>query len=103
MKPLVGGVRVRENMVKLPAWDPTFVWYAKGVAAMRARALKDPLSWRFQAAIHGYAKAEDPFPHPANALPTAAIRVRVASSHNAPSTPAANAASAVRPSAAAAS
>jgi len=76
MKPLVGGVRVRENMVKLPAWDPTFVWYAKGVAAMRARALKDPLSWRFQAAIHGYAKAEDPFPHPANALPTAAIRNR---------------------------
>src|SRR5688572_30648056 len=29
------------------------LWYAKGVAAMQARALDDPSSWWFFAAIHG--------------------------------------------------
>lgn len=33
--------------------DPTILWYARGVAAMKARALAEPTSWRFFAAIHG--------------------------------------------------
>ncbi|HEX2092612.1 MAG TPA: tyrosinase family protein [Longimicrobiaceae bacterium] len=33
--------------------NPTILWYARGVAAMQARALADPTSWRFYAAIHG--------------------------------------------------
>ncbi|HEX8692908.1 MAG TPA: tyrosinase family protein [Longimicrobium sp.] len=33
--------------------DPTLLWYARGVAAMKARKLADPTSWRFYAAIHG--------------------------------------------------
>jgi tyrosinase len=34
--------------------DPTLLWYARGVAALKARPLADPVSWRFYAAIHGF-------------------------------------------------
>lgn len=34
--------------------DPTLLWYARGVKAMNARKLADPLAWRFFAAIHGF-------------------------------------------------
>lgn len=34
--------------------DPTILWYARGIAAMKARPLADPTSWRFYAAIHGF-------------------------------------------------
>jgi tyrosinase len=34
-------------------WADPVLWYAKGVAALQARALDDPTSWRFLAAIHG--------------------------------------------------
>jgi tyrosinase len=34
--------------------DPTILWYARGVAAMKARALAEPTSWRFYAGIHGF-------------------------------------------------
>jgi tyrosinase len=44
------------------------LWYAKGVGAMQARALDDPASWWFFAAIHGeYVTAKslaDPFAFP---------------------------------------
>lgn len=33
--------------------NPDLLWYAKGVRAMQARALDDPTSWWFFAAIHG--------------------------------------------------
>lgn len=36
--------------------DPTLLWYARGVAAMNARPITDPTSWRFFAAIHGIDK-----------------------------------------------
>jgi tyrosinase len=36
--------------------NQTILWYARGVAAMKARKLADPLSWRFYAAIHGLSK-----------------------------------------------
>ena len=34
--------------------DPTILWYARGVAAMKARPLADPTSWRFFGGIHGF-------------------------------------------------
>lgn len=34
-------------------WADPILWYARGVGAMRSRALDDPLSWRFYAAMHG--------------------------------------------------
>jgi len=37
-------------------WAPPILWYARGVAAMRARPLAEPTSWRFYAAIHGFDK-----------------------------------------------
>jgi tyrosinase len=33
--------------------DASLLWYARGVKAMKARALADPTSWRFYAAMHG--------------------------------------------------
>jgi tyrosinase len=33
--------------------NPDLLWYAKGVASMQARAISDPASWWFFAAIHG--------------------------------------------------
>jgi tyrosinase len=33
--------------------NPDLLWYAKGVAVMQSRALNDPTSWWFFAAIHG--------------------------------------------------
>ena len=34
-------------------WADPLLWYARGVAAMSARALADATSWRFYGAIHG--------------------------------------------------
>ncbi|MDR9899904.1 tyrosinase family protein [Aetokthonos hydrillicola Thurmond2011] len=33
--------------------DPILFWYAKGVGNLKQRAIADPTSWRFLAAIHG--------------------------------------------------
>jgi tyrosinase len=33
--------------------NPVLLWYARGVKALKARALDDPTSWRFFGAIHG--------------------------------------------------
>lgn len=33
--------------------DPILYWYAKGVGALKQRAIDEPISWRFLAAIHG--------------------------------------------------
>jgi tyrosinase len=48
------------NYVRNNAWNkggnltnPDLLWYAKGVGKMMSRALKDPASWWFYAAIHG--------------------------------------------------
>lgn len=37
--------------------DPTLLWYARGVKAMNARKLADPLGWRFYGGIHGFDRA----------------------------------------------
>lgn len=45
---------VRRNVYELGStWADDILWYARGVAAMKARALDDPTSWRFYGAIHG--------------------------------------------------
>lgn len=53
-------------------WAEPVLWYARGVRAMKARALNEPTAWGFYAAIHGidaslweqlgYLKASDPKP-----------------------------------------
>lgn len=45
---------VRRNVWELGGdWADPILWYARGVADMKARALADPNGWRFYGAIHG--------------------------------------------------
>lgn len=66
----------RENVWELGGeWADPILWYARGVSAMKARALAEPISWRFYGAMHGidptlwkalgYLSASDPLPTPA--------------------------------------
>jgi len=41
-------------------WPEALAWYARAVRAMQDRPLSDPLSWRYQAAIHGLANTPPP-------------------------------------------
>src|SRR5215469_1725881 len=63
-------VRVRRDVWKLATWDPIILWYAKGIAEMQKRLIADPTSWRYQAAIHDYQRADDPFANSSDKLPT---------------------------------
>ena len=46
---------VRRNVWELGGdWADEVLWYARGVAAMQSRALAEPTSWRFYAAMHGF-------------------------------------------------
>ena len=46
---------MRKNIWELGGhWAEPILWYARGVKAMKARALSDPTGWRFYAAIHGF-------------------------------------------------
>ena len=45
----------RKNVWELGGdWADPILWYARGVKAMKARALKEPTAWRFYGAIHGF-------------------------------------------------
>jgi tyrosinase len=69
-------VRTRRDAWKLDEWDPTLLWYAKAVAEMQTRALNDPTSWRYQAAIHEFVPGEDPNEDPGDVFPTPAEQQR---------------------------
>jgi tyrosinase len=71
----IAPVRVRKDVYKLPRGDKTLEWYGKAVAEMQKRKIKDPTSWRYQAAIHGYPPPEAPAV-PAAQLPSAADRAK---------------------------
>jgi tyrosinase len=48
----------RRNVWELgETWADPILWYARGVEAMQAKALAEPTSWRFFAAIHGFSVA----------------------------------------------
>ena len=49
---------IRRNVWGLGGdWADEILWYARGVAAMKARALAQPTSWRFYAGMHGFNSA----------------------------------------------
>ena len=49
---------IRRNVWELGGdWADEVLWYARGVAAMKARALAKPTSWRFYAGMHGFSSA----------------------------------------------
>lgn len=44
----------RQNVWELGGdWTDPILWYARGVKAMKARALNQGTAWRFYGAIHG--------------------------------------------------
>jgi len=48
---------IRKNVWELGEdWADPILWYARGVKAMKARALNEPTGWRFYGAIHGIDK-----------------------------------------------
>lgn len=57
-------VRTRRDAWKLPTWDPTLLWYARAVRAMRNRPATDPRSWWYQAGIHDFNVNGTPTPAP---------------------------------------
>src|SRR5581483_4272837 len=59
-----GPLRIRRDVWKLPPGDTTLEWYGKAVAELQTRPISDPTSWRYQAAIHEYNTATDPFRSP---------------------------------------
>src|SRR3954454_22217358 len=61
MKPRDNGLWTRESLIDLSTWDPTILWYARAIDAMWDRNPDDPLSWQYQAGIHGYQPELDPF------------------------------------------
>ncbi|HEX6375354.1 MAG TPA: tyrosinase family protein [Allosphingosinicella sp.] len=65
-------VRVRKDVYKLGATDKTLEWYGKAINELKKRPIKDPTSWRYQAAIHGYDPDEDPLKKPSDVMPSAA-------------------------------
>jgi tyrosinase len=70
----------RRNVYSLGAtWAAPVLWYARAVKAMSARALDDPLSWRFFGAIHGFdSTVWEDLGHlsPSDPLPSSADRAR---------------------------
>lgn len=64
------GIRIRPDVWKLDEWDEALLWYARAIAEMQRRPITDPTSWRFQAAIHAYNRAGDPFADSADQLPS---------------------------------
>jgi len=65
-----GIVRTRKNVAMLGNAGDDLFWYGKAVAELQTRAVTDPTSWRYMAAIHGYDAASDPnstdVPFPSN-------------------------------------
>jgi tyrosinase len=48
-------IKTRRNVWELGStWAEPVLWYARGVAAMKARPITDPTSWRFYGAMHGF-------------------------------------------------
>jgi tyrosinase len=68
--------RIRRDVWKLAAWDPILLWYAKAVGAMLKKPLNDPLSWRYQAAIHEYKRNKDPLAKASDVLPSNAEQLK---------------------------
>ena len=57
-------IRIRRNVLSLRADDPILVFYGRAIDKLKTRRISDFNSWRYQAAIHDYIRADDP-----NAVP----------------------------------
>ena len=68
--------RIRKDVYKLASTDRTLEWYGRAINVLKKRRIKDPTSWRYQAAIHGYSRAEDPLRKSSDVLPSTADQRR---------------------------
>jgi tyrosinase len=68
---------VRRNVWTLGGdWADEILWYARGVKAMKDRALAEPTSWRFYAGIHGFNRSlwtQLGYLQPSDQLPSPAL------------------------------
>ncbi|HEU0121500.1 MAG TPA: tyrosinase family protein [Bryobacteraceae bacterium] len=78
-------IRIRRNVVTMAANDPVLVFYGRAIGEMKTLPIADPLSWRYQAAIHDYPapgsdltarQLQDPFADASDVLPSDADRTR---------------------------
>lgn len=46
-------MRERKDVYNLPPGDTTLYWYARAITTMQALPTTDPMSWTYQAAVHG--------------------------------------------------
>jgi tyrosinase len=70
-------LRVRADVWTLTrdkTWHPTLLWYARAVGKMQERPITDPISWRFQGAIHDYDETTDPLRRSGEPLPSVAVQ-----------------------------
>ncbi|MCK9922693.1 tyrosinase family protein [Frankia sp. AgPm24] len=71
---------IRSNVWELGStWADPILWYARGVAALRARPITNPTSWRFYAGIHGFNSQlwqQLGYLSPTEQLPSSALRGR---------------------------
>jgi tyrosinase len=66
---MLANPRIRKDVWKLRTWDPAILWYAKAINEMRSRKIANPLSWRYQAAVHDYRLGADPLTQAGDVLP----------------------------------
>jgi tyrosinase len=68
--------RIRKDVYKLAATDKTLEWYGRAITEMKKRPLKDPTSWRYQAAIHGYVRSQDPYAKSGESMPSSSEQTK---------------------------
>jgi tyrosinase len=68
---------MRKNVWELGGdWADPILWYARGVAAMKTRALAEPTAWRFYGAMHGFKQSlwqQHGYWSPSDPMPSAAL------------------------------
>jgi tyrosinase len=62
-------IRIRRSVLSLAPNDPIITFYDKAINRMKTKPMDDPLSWRYQAAIHDYVRSQDPLALPGDVFP----------------------------------
>lgn len=68
--------RIRRSVLGLSTWDPILLWYARAVREMQARPIIDPLSWRYQGAVHDFSASAAALGRPGEPMPSPADQAR---------------------------
>jgi tyrosinase len=63
-------IRIRRSVRSLGENDPILTYYGRAIAEMKKKLIANPLSWRYQAAIHDYDPGDDPSSSSSDVLAT---------------------------------